>query len=205
MLAFASSIFSYNRIKYYPLKWFPPFLGSIILVEFTGKYLGQKFGSNAILYNFLSPFEFAFYAVLYSRYFENKKYKKIAALMIPALVVFFLINSVFFQGVFEFQNYTFVVLSFLIIILVFLYLFESFERNENVNLFSEPMFWISSGLLLFHLGDFVDNLLMNYFLAHEKSEATRIFELVNNNLIIVLYSCFAIAFLICRKPKQILV
>ena len=205
MLAFVASIFSYKRIKYFPLKKFPYFLSLIILVEFTAKYIGHKLGNNAILYNFFSTIEFTFYSLLYREYFENKRNKKISEILIVVFFLFFLINSIFFQGFFDFQNYTFVVQSFFIILLIFFYLFESFESIQNVNLFSEPIFWISTGLLLFHLGDFVDNLLMNYFLSHEKSEATRIFELVNNNLIIVLYSCFTIAFLICRRPKQTLV
>ena len=90
------------------------------------------------------------------------------------------------------------------IILSCFYLAEISRIGTIVNPIVVPMFWIACGVLLFNAGEFISNFLMD-FLFKNKANWAKIFRLVNNNLIVVLYSCISIAIIIasCTHREKV--
>jgi len=107
-----------------------------------------------------------------------------------------LLNLLFIQGFTQFHSYTVALGNMFMIVLCCLFFYELLLHPLEGELRKVPMFWISTGILFFHLGDLSFDLLFNLL----KNDATGkdFFQSINNNLILILYSCFIIAFL-CQR------
>jgi hypothetical protein len=92
--------------------------------------------------------------------------------------------------------------SFFMIVFCCLFFHEVFLNPQELELHKEPMFWISTGILFFYLGDFSYNVWYNILMKYSMDKDRNLFTYINNNLILVLYSCFTIAFLCKRNPRR---
>ena len=70
------------------------------------------------------------------------------------------------------------------------------------SLLTDPLFWICTGILFFYLGDFFYNVFYNFLVTQGMDTGRRLFKAINNNLIIVLYSCFIIAFICSHNSRK---
>ena len=111
----------------------------------------------------------------------------------PMLV---LLNMAFIQGLTEFHSYTNALGSILTVFFCCLFFYELLLNPLEGELHKVPMFWISTGILFFYLGDLSFDLLYN--LLKNDAMGKDLFKSINNNLILILYSCFIIAFL-CQR------
>lgn len=111
----------------------------------------------------------------------------------PMLVV---LNMTFIQGFIEFHSYTNALGSVLMVIFCSLFFYELLLNPLEGELHKVPMFWVSTGILFFYLGDLSFDLLYN--LLKYDAMGRDLFKSINNNLILILYSCFIIAFL-CQR------
>jgi hypothetical protein len=66
----------------------------------------------------------------------------------------------------------------------------------------DPMFWISTGILFFYLSDLSYDLLFHLLDKYAAGDGRKVFQRINNNLILMLYSCFIIAFLCKRNIRR---
>ena len=197
LAAFIISLLTYNSLKGTAFRPFPFFLLFIVTVELTGTYIAKVLHrQNAWLLNISTTLEFIFYAYIFSRTLRNPAYKKMTLGFIAFFPVLVILNMAFIQGFTEFHSYTNALGSVLMIIFCSLFFYELLLNPLEGELHKVPMFWVSTGILFFYLGDLSFNLLYNL----EKSEAMGrvLFKSINNNLILILYSCFIIAFL-CQR------
>ena len=203
LAAFTVSALAYPKLKVTPLRLFPFFLLFIALVEFTGRYIhAVLLQKNAWLYNVSTTIEFVFYAYIFESQFRNKAFKKAAIrfmLFYPLLV---LLNLLFVQGFKNFHSYTMVVGNIFMVIFCGLYFYELLLNPLEGELRRDPMFWISTGILFFYLGDLSYDLLFNLLQKYATNTSGKLFQNINNNLILMLYSCFIIAFLCRKNPRK---
>jgi hypothetical protein len=183
------------------LRWFVPFLILIVVAEFTGRYLNRELRHpNAWLYNFVVPIEYIFFALLFYWHYRQNINKTIALFFIAAFAAYALIIYVV-NGVYNFNSDFLLYGSFSIVTLAILYFIEYYLYPEETIIWQTPMFWIAFGILLFNIGEFTYNLLSKYFIDNLMDEKLRLFRSINSKLILVLYSCFIIAFLCQRTTK----
>jgi hypothetical protein len=113
-----------------------------------------------------------------------------------------LLNLLFVQGFMNYHSYTMVVGSIFMVIFCGLYFYELLLNPLEGALFRDPMFWISTGILFFYLGDLSYDILFNLLQKYATNTSGKLFQNINNNLILMLYSCFIIAFLCRRNPRK---
>lgn len=196
------SIFSYNKIKDKPYKWFIPFLVFMVIIELMGWYMKNvAVVSNSWLYNISIPVEYIFYSFLFYKSYQSRLFKKIAGILFYAIPVGSLFNIVFIQGFFAFNTNILLVGCCVMIFLCCLFFADLFKRENEFVLLREPMFWITTGLLFFNLGELSYNLFFDYLLVHKQDPKAILFTSINSILVYVLYTFISIA-LICVKSYR---
>lgn len=195
--AFIVSLLTYHSLKGTAFRLFPIFLFFIVGVELSGTYIAKTLHEkNGWLLNISTTLEFIFYAYIFSQTLRGPLYKKITLgfmVFYPMLVV---LNMTFIQGFIEFHSYTNALGSVLMVIFCSLFFYELLLNPLEGELHKVPMFWVSTGILFFYLGDLSFDLLYN--LLKYDAMGRDLFKSINNNLILILYSCFIIAFL-CQR------
>ncbi len=117
------------------------------LTELLGAYFSKQKIPNFRLYYFYTGFEYVILFFLYKNLLKEKKYLKIPYLLLVFFIAFWLLT--FFNN--KYFYYTIIIGSFNVAILVFLYLRELLLSNEILNYKKLLPFWVSIGLLVFHL------------------------------------------------------
>ena len=203
MSAFFISVLTYSKLRGTAFRLFPFFLLFITLVELAGRYIRIVLHQhNNWLYNISTTLEFIFYAYIFEKCLKDRGYKKLTLRFILFCPVLVLANLLFIQGFTSFHSYTMVLGSFFMIIFCCLFFYEVLLTPLELELYRVPMFWISTGILFFYLGDFSYDLAYNLIVKYEVDSGRKLFTSINNNLILVLYSCFIIAFLCKRSPPR---
>jgi hypothetical protein len=178
------------------LKLFPFFLLITLAVEIIGSIMREKNIHTIMMYNIFTTFEFVFYLWVLRQIVSHTKAKKIIlyCLFVYPLLVFF--DIFFWSNSDHFHAITNAIGCFLVVATCIYYFLELFQLPHSVNLFSEPAFWVCSGLLFFYTCTFaifgVTNFVKQLSTVNLKTLGD-ILDLMN----ILLYSSFAIAFL-CR-------
>lgn len=178
-----------------------PYLLFIVIVELTGRYIGRELkGPIGWIFNISVPVEYLFFSFLYYIIYKSEVYKKISFGFIVCFALFVFVYSII-NSIENFHPIYLKIGSITMIIFSCLYLAEILRIGTIVNPLKLPMFWIACGVLLFNAGEFISNFLMD-FLFENKSNWGKMFRLVNNNLIVVLYSCISIAIIIASWTRR---
>jgi len=202
--AFFLSILAYRNLKGTPLGPFPFFLGFIVLAELTDKYAGTRLLlPDAWLYAAAATAGFVFYSFIFSRYLQSPVFKKIASVFMIAYPALALLGSLLWQG-FNRQHSSLVFLTGAACMILFCcrFFYELLLNPLEAKLRRDPMFWISTGILFFYLSDLSYSLLFHVLDKYAEGEGRKVFQSINNNLILILYSCFIIAFLCKRNLRR---
>ena len=200
--ALLASVLFWRSLKHSRLRWFLPFLAFIVIAELCGRYLYKELRQpNAWLYNLVVPVEYLFYSTIFILYYTKKRNQVIAKLFLLIFTAYAAISLVFLNGIYIFNDNFLLVGSFFMIFLCILFLFEQYNNQEGKTIWYFPMFWISIGILLFNAGEFSYNLLSRFLIGEDMDPSLKFFRSINNKLILVLYTCFIIAF-ICQKTSE---
>lgn len=200
--ALLASIIFWYKLKHSGLYWLLPFLVFIVGIELTGRYIRTELKQhNAWLYNLSVPIEYLFYAFLFYLNYQKKVFQKVSFAFMIGFSIFTVINILFIQGITNFNTNILKIGSFCMIILSCLYFIELLSKEDQFNLFREPMFWIATGVFLFNTGEFFYTLFSDYLIRSHLDKTRKIFSSINNKLIWVLYSCIAISILCIKQRK----
>ncbi len=131
---------------------------------------------------------------------RNKKWYKIFAILLTAG---FVIDYFFINDFNKIDAYSLIVFYFINIILCCGWLFKTAMKDEIFRFDREPLFWISSGLLIFSIGTLI-TLGMNQFIRINQLTIQNqfIYRIIMPVLNVILYSSFTYAFLLCRLRKK---
>ncbi|HLX92412.1 MAG TPA: hypothetical protein VKR32_12060 [Puia sp.] len=198
--SFIISLVCYDKLRHTPYKWFPWFLGITVLVEFYGPYYTRRYhASNVWLYNIFTPLEIIFYAWIFHSIYRGRIVRKLSLGFIPAYIIAVTINEAFIQGFGTFHSYTMLVGDFFVVLFSCCYFYELLKSNTQQSFLSITAFWIVTGLFFFYLGNIFYDLYWDYLLQNNLDNRRKIFNLINNNLILLLYACFSIGFICSKK------
>ncbi|QNF35305.1 hypothetical protein HUW51_22245 [Adhaeribacter swui] len=183
-------------------------IGFIVLVtlpfELYAGYLQSYTINNLFIYHILIPIQYSFYAYIYYCYIEFKIMKKLILVSIALVLVMAAILAFTIQPPDTYNSYVIILTNFFICIWVLAYYRQLFVHLKITDLKTEPLFWISNGLLLFALGDFFVEGLMKALLDQSLRMARWNYYYIYLPLLCTLYITFIISFLcrsIFRKPK----
>lgn len=200
ILGFLVCIISWNSIKGSRLNLLPFFLLFTIITGVIARYYKDYAGYNSIIYNTTIPLEYGFYFHLF---FVHGG--KILKNFIKAAIVFFalsIILSAIMQPYTIFHSYVLLTGQFCVIVCMCLYLYEQFVSSDEESLLQNYFFWIASGLFIFNLGDMVYFIFYPYMKQIGTLDFRKLFRLVNNNLVLLLYTLYIIGVLIYVKQHK---
>jgi hypothetical protein len=178
-----------------------PILGVTVAAESLGFYyrVVLRRTTNHVIYNFSVPLIILLFLLLFGRGLQWRGNRKVMKWMIPAYLLFVVIDLSWIQGVGRFATYDYIVGSLALVITTSLYYLELIRKKEYVFLSAEPLFWIAAAVLLLYLPKAVLYSVFEY-LAYKNVLARRfgeMFQLANRILSVIFFGLLAYASL-CR-------
>ena len=162
---------------------------------------------NLWLYNNYGAIEFWFYTWVVQQNLSRKKAKKIILGIATGLLVVYLLNNFFGQGVKGFSSITYCLSCIFLILSCFYYFYELFEKPSKTTLLRQPAFWLCTAFMFYFTCTFPIYGLANFIY-------NIIPKLIRNNIVIFIeilnvffYSLLSIAFIcqsVTRKSSQYL-
>lgn len=181
-------------IKYQsrPLKTILIYLAATLVVEVSATLLAASDLPNHALYSWFIPGEYCLLAFFFIGLFTKK--------VLRSVVLFSAFSAIYMSFVHPrlYATPLVVIESLLIIMWILIYFTQLFRAEPMVNLYHEPPFWISVGLLVNFTGSFVTLGLYNYILMH--SSLLYFDRMVHALLNIFMYSVFTVGIL-CKREN----
>lgn len=204
LLACVTGFVYWRKINKSYWKWFPVYLGVIVMIELTGKLLMNVYDdreANLALYNYFGiPIQFLFFFWLFYRFFKTEKLRRwpIAGL---AIYLACWMAERFFLTVTRtwFMSFSYTVGNIILLVLIILFFIKFINSDEILKYKQSMMFWVSLGLLAFYLGTFPYYALRNTLFDNYKQLAN-VYFYISFGLDYLMYILFTIAF-IWGRPK----
>lgn len=176
-------------------------IGCLVVVtmpfELYAGYLQSFNVNNLFVYHVLIPVQYCFYAYLYYCYIEFTTIKKLILFSVGLVITAAVVLALTVQPLDNYNSYVIILSNFLLCIWVLSYYRQLFVHLRIVSLKQEPLFWISTGLLFFALGDFFVEGLMKALLEQSLEMARWYYYNIYVPVLCLLYVLFIISF-ICR-------
>jgi hypothetical protein len=155
--------------------------------------------SNQWFYNVFHFLSYLFYLWLFYRVLETDKLKKTIRTFAAVYILFALSNMIAVQGILILNTYTDLLACFIMVFLSLAYYYRLLHAPEIITLHRDFFFWVSTGLLIYHLGSMMGLFLINVMNAIS-NESARNIHLIIQLSAALMYINYSIAFL-CLKKK----
>jgi len=198
--AITGSIFYYKYKNTY-LKYFLFLLWYIVLNEFLGFYTRVYLEmNNSRIYNIYYIINFTFLLSIYKHFLQKKLFKTCVKIFIIVYWSTCIINA-FYENFLEVaQIVPYIIVSSFLIISILLYFVEILQSERILNINKELLFWISIGLLLFHIGYIPYKIVQKFYDSIASANLENLRSLFFS-LILILNICYITGF-IWRQPSQ---
>lgn len=211
-LTWILSIFKLPRYFDSILKYLPIIIGYTLFTEILGVmvfhyddftfFSAERYSYyNVLIYNLYDLIFFPFFLYVYYKSLSNNILKKIVKYGAIAFLLAIVINS-FITSPLKYELwYAYIVGSTILIISTLSYLYSQRRKSPGSLNSKNLLFWVSLGLLIFHLGYLPITIFKNlhFDLVVNDYESVR---KVHICLILVMYGCFVIGFLRMRRFKS---
>jgi len=202
LLSLLVAIACYRGLLQWRLILFIPLLLLTNVIELIGNnYKALGWTHNYAIYNLYILLMTPINLYLYGNMLTLKRNEKPVYLTICLLsLAFILLNYFFLQGYSQFNNISVVLIEILNIVLsCFVLLRLTFQGDMLVSIFRAPYFWISAANLLFGLITLVLLGLQQYIRGNNiRIGSTSLYHYILPVVNIILYSCYCLAFILCR-------
>ncbi|RZK32161.1 MAG: hypothetical protein EOO63_02170 [Hymenobacter sp.] len=168
-------------------------------LEVAGLVIMLSKGNNLFLMPIYTIGELAFLALLYRQTLQLPAFSRVAPWVVAGFAVYALVDSLAL-GVSWYRPGQQIVQSLLILSMVWLYFRKLLSELQVRYLAREPIFWVSTGLLIYFLGYLQIALFSNYLLQHYSPEFNRNVWAVHTLLSIVLHLCYCVA--LWMRPQK---
>ena len=142
------------------------FLGISAIVESVTVAMASSGTSNVFLIPLFALIELTFVTIVYSKVYQNRIWKRILIFVPIAFTIFLVLNVFFAEGAKNLSSYIRSVEGLLVIGITLVWFYQALN-NVSINaIHREPMFWISSGFLIYFAGTFFLFITSTYLLEH---------------------------------------
>ena len=196
LIAFSVALFYYKKLEPSWFRLFPLFLFLMFSIQIGGYFYSAIFKkSNHFIFNCLTFIEYEFYIFIFSKALTKKVLKTIA-IAINLLFIIAFVYIIFYRSHFFVYN-TLVnnIGEFLTLCCCFLYLSELLMIEELASYFVIPMFWITTGIMISIVGDFLYLCFFNYIMENNLDPEGRVYGIIMTSLSVIEYGFFTIGFL----------
>jgi hypothetical protein len=170
-------------------------------VELTGRLIASHHKKNFLLFTVFIPIlYFLLSSVYYSFFFQQLRLRKAIRWSQLLFPFFCLWNAVYGEGLTKFNSYSILLMSLLLLTWVFIYFNLKFKDPDKFKLTHEPMFWVSSGLLIFYGTTAFAMGAYNYFLDVDIKIAALLLNIIQ--ILNIPMNIFFILALLCLPYRQ---
>lgn len=200
VISFLVTLLNYRYLKGSFMKWVLPFLAFISISGLVMKYTEWRY-----LTNYLTIIvESIFYGYIFYVLNPDSFVKKVIIFFVPVLILWFLV-SCFFLDTNHVSMFYFsigdIISGFFISTIALFYLYNEF-KNENMDLITEPGFWIAAGVSLFYSGESITYALYNIIIKYDlRLFGVRMYNMVPRILCVILYSFISVSIILWKKKK----
>ncbi len=179
---------------------------SFLIVIYVGlvygvEFFGLRIENNQWLYNLLGFSELLLVATTFYLTTKEGVSKKIILVLTFICAVFLLCDSLFItQSFYKYLSYAFGFVSLGISTMCLIYLFELTRTEKVLYQGRTLLYWVSIGLLVYHLCNLPITVLSNKLIEIGNSEALLSIQSIS---CIVMYSCFIIGFIWSKRKYNI--
>lgn len=155
--------------------------------------------NNQWFYVFFHFAIYLFYLYFFYKVVRLPHVRPVIKLLAIVYMLFASVNALFIQGFFKLNTYSDVLGNFILIFLSISYFYQLLRSPEIISLKNDMVFWISTGVFIFHLGSLMGNFLINAMYSNSIPKAQNIHMIIMVSAI-VMYLTYIIAYL-CRKKN----
>jgi hypothetical protein len=173
------------------------------IVEIIGSNMPYfHWKNNYFIYNYYLIIIFPITYYIFYRMLAYAGWIRIIFFSLGSLVlIFFLLNVFFIQGLYDFNTYSLILMEFVTALLSLLVLVKLFKEDDfSIMLYEHPYFWISGATLIFSVSTLVILGLQQYIEVHHLQFAGKnIYRVLIQIVNVVLYVSYSYAFFLCNK------
>jgi hypothetical protein len=199
LVAFLISLLCYKQLEPKWLRLFSWFLLTTFIIQTGGYYYSYFFKkSNHFIFNTLIFIEYEFYIYIFYKALLKPVFKRLAFIINVIFILSYLYVVVLSNHFFTYSSLAGNIGEFLTLCCCFLYLIELLMIDDFVNYFTIPMFFITTGVMISAVGNFLYLCFFNYIITNNLDPEGQIYGIIMTSLSIIEYGFFTIGFL-CKK------
>ena len=168
------------------------------LAETLAEYCAHAFRNNLFVYHFFHPVEYTLLALIFYNLIESNSFKKFILFSVALYTPLSVWNSLYLERFAEYKINTTAILveSILLVMFALQVLLEFLKKPFYENIYSQPSFWISLGVLIF----FSTNIFFwgYYSRLANNAEGVQLFYKILFYENLVLYFLFGVALVLVR-------
>jgi len=190
----------YAKYKNTYLKYLLYLLWYVVFNEFLGAFLRIRIGiDNILIFNIYTLLNFSYLLSVYYIFLKKKYSKSLIKCFIIMYVITFLVN-IFFEDYVSLSNtIPYLMGCCFLCISIILYFIEILNSDKVLQVKNNLLFWISMGLLLFHIGVIPYRIIRNHY---ENIENFNYIVFLFHMLILILNVCYIIGFIWSHKMQD---
>jgi len=197
-LAFIVGLLIYKQqIKIRPLVIL---MGLTIVSEITSVFFAKYYRNNSPVYHCFNPLQIVLLGCFFYKVFEKKILKDFVLYTTIGMILFAIISTIFIEGIMEFPTVFLNVETLVLILWSALLFIQKLDAPSDENVFKNPVFVISIGVLWFNLFSFVFFLLYSYMLTNKISIKT--ISLLHFFSNYIYYGLILVAFIMYRSSSR---
>lgn len=173
------------------------------IIEIGARLAAVAFRQNLPLLHLYTFGEFLFFSLFYQKILDEQSlFKKYFSWIVPTVLALVVLNTIFLQGIFEFNSYAKTLVQIVIILYALDYAFRITEREDTDPRLTQMLRLINAAILIYYCGS-----LFIFMASQFESELRESFKILWNtnkilNLIfqlIILVALWKVAF---NRPKS---
>lgn len=197
-IALLASLLSFKDRRYI---LFIPLMALILGVEVIREIVDERLDSYVLLA--LAIGEYTFLSLIIRNFIYSPLKRKVILVSIFIMVPVFIVVQLTIGQQASYKYLNQMIESPLICAWTVLYLFETARHDEEFEIFSHPMFWISLGNLLFYSGSLFSYGFGSLLTAKQRDDAAQTVFMIARILNILLYLLYFIGFLCILRKRNL--
>jgi hypothetical protein len=197
LIGFIAGLFKFRYLSI-QLKIITALLGITFISETISRVLVFKIRNSNPVYHFYAPLEILALGIFFFVSTSGTFFRKMIFISFLSLLLFSIINSIFFQKIMTFNSNVDLMKIPITLIISFAAIWDHLRKPISGNFYIDPYLIILIGILWFNITSFFFFIAHNYFVGNNiPTKTIGLIQYISN---MVYYFIFLIAIVIFKKP-----
>jgi len=196
-----TAISVFRKTLPYSYRGFALLIIILSILETIGNIIGFVYSKNHFFFNIIYAIELTLVPIFFKFWIQRRWIQNIIRLFVMVFPLFVLANTIWIQGFFTLQTFSFVIGGSFILLLSVAYLGELYAHEETQDIFRNPVFWFSLAYLIYFAVSVPYFGILNYLVTNYRPFATLYYELIYEPTI-CLYNIFLIIGFLWMRPRK---